>query len=352
MRVGVSLVALAAERTTGLERYSLELVRALRAVSPPGLELVVYGPAWAHRRLGDVVSPPARLPRPVALELWLAARARRDRLDLLHTTAFAGPALSRVPQVLTVHDTVPWAMPETLSRGARTYFRPAQDLAFRRRRVAGLVTDARCTVPELRALLSYDGPADSAAVGLSADWAAPGALRPDDPRAPGPLRLLTVGTLEPRKGLRLVEQLAAELTRRGAAFDWRLVGRAGWGTSPPRGVTVVGAVDDGALLREYQRADLLLAPSLLEGFDLPVLEALACGTRVLASDIGVHREHFGGVVSLLPAHGVEAWADAVTGTSVDDASGARARRAHAVGFTWERTARAVLRTWERALLPT
>ena len=56
-------------------------------------------------------------------------------------------------------------------------------------------------------------------------------------------------------------------------------------------LTIVDAApDDAALRRHYRQARWLLAPSLLEGFDLPIVEALACGTAVIASDIPAHRE--------------------------------------------------------------
>lgn len=346
MRVGVSLVALATERTSGLERYSVELVRALRQLREPDLELVVYAHAWADRAIGGGARVvPAKLPRPIAVELWLAASARADGLDLLHSTAFATPALSRVPAVLTLHDLVPWVMPETMSRGQRHYFRPAQDRLMRSRNLAGVVTDAECTAHEIQERFGWRGPIISARAGLTP--------------APGPasvavrrsgVRLLTVGTLEPRKGMSVVQGCLAELKRRGVDATWVIVGRRGWGTEPPDDVIELGAVSDGELFEQYALADVLVAPSLLEGFDLPVLEALARGTAVVASDIPVHREHFGAVARLArPGDPVDTARMVMHALREDlTAAAAERRRTHASTFTWERTAADVVALWRQA----
>lgn len=344
------MVALAAERTTGLERYSIELVRALRQLAPSGIELVVYAPAWAERLLGDCVVPPGWLARPLALEAWLPARVRRDRLDLLHTTAFAPGALSGVPVVLTLHDLVPWEMPETMSRGQRMYFRPAQERLLRSTRLQGVVTDAECTAEDIRRRFGVSGPTRSAAVGLGDHWS-PASQPPTDDADRTTVRLLTVGTLEPRKGLHVVERCLSALQSRGVDVEWSLVGRRGWSTRPPHGIVELGSLSDHDLLTAYRASDALVAPSLLEGFDLPVLEALACGTAVVASDIPVHREHFGPVVRLARAGDPQETADQVLAAVTHD-TGDTARQArvdHARGFTWQRTAEAVVDTWRCAL---
>lgn len=81
---------------------------------------------------------------------------------------------------------------------------------------------------------------------------------------------LVVGRDEPRKA-----RGAAASAAREAGIDLEIVD---------------GGIDDASLAAKYGAAQWLLAPSLLEGFDLPVVEALACGTPVIASDIGPHRD--------------------------------------------------------------
>ena len=305
LRVAVSLVGLAAPRTTGLERYGVELVRALRREAPDDVAVVPVVHRWAAEMLaesgdnGPCAVVPEHLPRPLAAEAWLAGWERRHRPDLLHVTAFGAPALGSTPVVLTVHDTVPWDLPETISRGNRWYFRPAVDRTLRSSRLRAVVSPASVTADEVATRWGLGVPCVGIHTGLDDGWfaATVPAARP-----PGPLRLLTVGTLEPRKGLDVVAAALPLLRAAGVAVSWRLVGRQGWGDiALPEGLEVLGAVDDAELRSLYATTDVLVAPSLMEGFDLPVAEALAAGCAVVASDIPVHREVFGDDAVLVPA---------------------------------------------------
>lgn len=115
-----------------------------------------------------------------------------------------------------------------------------------------------------------------------------------------------VGTIEPRKNHMLLLHMWRELSRNAARKGARpptlyLVGKRGWENenildllerSPAVKAHVIeaGALGDGELATLMRGARALLAPSFAEGFDLPVAEALACGTPVLCSDIPAHRE--------------------------------------------------------------
>jgi glycosyltransferase involved in cell wall biosynthesis len=92
-------------------------------------------------------------------------------------------------------------------------------------------------------------------------------------------------------------------------------------------------------------------PSHYEGFGLPVLEALAAGRPVLASDIPAHREVAGGQAELLPTQDTDAWAAALTRVASrrpDDPESEARRRAHAAGFTWQRSANAHIAAYRAA----
>ena len=178
--------------------------------------------------------------------------------------------------------------------------------------------------------------------------------------------VLWVGSLEPRKGLGTLVAAAATLARRGAAPTLVLAGYAGWRNSK------VISPDDravlGPALRElgrlpqpelnalYASATLFAFPSLHEGFGLPVLEAMAAGAPVVASDIPALREVAGDAAVLVPPADTGAWAEALSRVLESpslqaDLAGAGRRRAAAVlvvqngrGDAWRlRRTRALIR---------
>jgi glycosyltransferase involved in cell wall biosynthesis len=161
---------------------------------------------------------------------------------------------------------------------------------------------------------------------------------PDGPAADGEY-VLAVATLEPRKNLgRAVE--AARL----AGVELRVVGARGWG-----GVDVpgwVGEVPDAELAALYRGARCVLYPSVYEGFGLPVLEAMACGTPVVTSRGTAMEEVAGGGAVLADPLDVEALAAGV--------AEAKARRDELVPvglerareFPWTRSGDAVEALWK------
>jgi glycosyltransferase involved in cell wall biosynthesis len=97
-------------------------------------------------------------------------------------------------------------------------------------------------------------------------------------------------------------------------------------------------------------AECLVLASRYEGFGMPLLEALACGTPVVASDLAVHREVCGPHGSFVPAGDADALAEVLTTTLVEGRSNGsdHARRKWASAWTWERCATATLEAYERA----
>ena len=271
VKVGVDTSPLVQTRA-GTARHVRGLLGALR--DRPGLDLELLsfgGPGRASSVARDAVWYPVGLGR----------RARS--LDVLHCTTFRGPVAARVPTVLTVHDLAILRAPEVFPRWHRLYGR------------AGLVrvlraADAIVAVSEF----SRDETIELAEVPSERIRVVPHGVDPvfgpDGPRADGDY-VLAVATLEPRKNLERVVDAARE-----AGVELRVVGARGWG-----GVEVdgwVGEIPDAELAALYRGARCVLYPSLYEGFGLPVLEAMACGTPVVTS-VGTAMEEVAGGAAVL-----------------------------------------------------
>lgn len=163
--------------------------------------------------------------------------------------------------------------------------------------------------------------------------------------------LLHVGSCAPRKRVDLLLDVFARVRREKP--DLRLVHVGGpFSDEHERQIDALGVREAttslAGLTRDrvasiYGDASVVLVPSDAEGFGLPVIEALACGAPVLASDIPVLREVGGDAVTYCPAGDADAWVTAVLGLveSPDSAPAPEVRLAQAAKYTWTRHARIV-----------
>jgi glycosyltransferase involved in cell wall biosynthesis len=264
--------------------------------------------------------------------LWypLATGVLARGVDVLHCPTFRGPLRARPPVVVTVHDLAILRHPETFPGWHRAYGRVG--LRSTVHAADAVVALSDFTKVEVEGLL--DVPASRIRVvpnGVDALFS------PDGPVAEGDY-VLAVATLEPRKNL----ARALEAARR-AGVELRVVGAEGWG-----GVAVpgwAGFVSDEELARLYRGARCVVYPSLYEGFGLPIVEAMACGTPVLTSRGGATEETAGGAAVL-----VDPLDPASIAGGIREAARRRDElvpkgRERASAFTWARTADAVEALW-------
>ena len=318
MRVGVDTSPLVQTRA-GTARVVRGLLAALRDRPGVDLELLSFGgDGRTSSFLRDAVWYP----------LGLGRRARA--LDVLHCTTFRGPARSSVPTVVTVHDLAILRAPEAFPRWHRLYGRAGLERVLRS--AEAIVAVSEFTRGEVLALV--DVPEERVRVvpnGVDA------LFTPDGPHAEGDY-VLAVATLEPRKNLARAVDAARE-----AGVELRVVGARGWG-----GVDVagwVGEVPDTELAALYRGARCVVYPSLYEGFGLPVLEAMACGTPVVTSRATAMEEVAGDAAILVDPLDVSAIAAGIREAESRRDELARLGVVRAGNFTWERTASAVLEIW-------
>jgi glycosyltransferase involved in cell wall biosynthesis len=168
--------------------------------------------------------------------------------------------------------------------------------------------------------------------------------------------ILAVGNLQPRKNLlRLIEAFAQLITERRIPHQLVLAGKAKWRESDIHRtvrrlgiedrIVFTGRVPDEDLACLLNGAELFVYPSLYEGFGLPVLEAMACGTPVVTSNCTSIPEVAGDAALLVDPYRVDELADAIHHVLSDESLRARLREkglARSQMFSWRQTAR---KTW-------
>lgn len=277
-------------KTTGIERVSLDLF------SPEKLGMC---PA-------DHVRATSSLTMLRAQWLTLPLRALLSRKDLflcpgfppsLPLTLLAGKRL-----ITYVHDLFLIERYQDLNRTAKYYMRPSFSFAVRHGK--HFLVNSRFTEAELRKYCAPDAvirlarPPVANAFGLSPS----SAIKSND----GPLRLICIGTVEPRKNFLYAAQIRKRLTKIiDRAVELHIIGRAGWGVDAQ-----ALAAEENVILHGYctsdeartliSRADLFLSTSRDEGLGLPLLEVQHGGVCVVATDIPAYREVLGTSGCLVP----------------------------------------------------
>jgi glycosyltransferase involved in cell wall biosynthesis len=340
----------------GVRRYAIELFTAL-ADHPEVVVVSVGGPAHVPRGM-HVVAERWSLPTNLGWAVsGLPAAADRAGYDVFHAPAYTAPLRRCRPLVVSIHD---------VSYARRPEFYPYRRDPLRRafykasaKRADRIVTCSSFSKAEITAAYGIDPDGiDVVPLAAAAVFA----------RQPGRQKervVLHVGDLHPRRNLHVLVDAVGELKRSEAhAADVTLV-LAGVDRGELEGlraqaarlqmpdlIRYVGTPADHELVDWYNRASVVAYPSSYEGFGLPVLEAMACGTPVVASASASIPEVAGDAAMLMTTHDIRAWRDAIGAVLQDPAlagtlSDQGVRRAAA--FSWQRTAAETLDAYRRAI---
>jgi glycosyltransferase involved in cell wall biosynthesis len=366
-------VSSAVHAKAGIGRYAGSLARAL-VEAQPGRVALFYNRVRDTQPPAGLEAVPARTVRagykPWRMAVWLGqvARIGFDRLvpgaELFHATEHLLPPLRGVPTVLTVHDMIFKLFPQHQKPLNYRYLNATMPLYCRR-------ADAILTVSEAskRDIVAHYG-LDPAKITVIHEAASPEfvpsprhVVEEASRRYGLPERfLIHVGTIEPRKNLtRLVEALQ-RLRDEGLTIPLVVVGGKGWlyddffcrlaELDVRDAVQFPGYVPSADLPLLYNAATAVAMPSVYEGFGLPVLEAMACGTPVVSSDASCLPEIGGAAARYFDPYDVAAMADAIRDvwTDVDLRQEMRQRGLQqAARFSWERAANQTLAVYQRVL---
>lgn len=326
----------------------------------PGIDLHVSSPAL-EQPLRRIVWEQTALP-------WRLARGER-RVDVVHGLVNILPLSTAFPGVVTVHDLSFLRYPQLFPQLKRLYLTALVRMSVAR--AAQVIAVSRQTADDVAHFLRAD-PARIHVIpnGVDGRFSPAGGADVEKFRQVHDLPRrywLYLGTLEPRKNLPLLLDAFARYREAGAGqadgageVTLVLAGGKGWHFDAIfEQVRALGLVDavrfpgfipSEALPDWYRAAELFVYPSRFEGFGLPVLEAMACGTPVLCSDAPGVREVAGEAAWRLPPDDAQAWQAAMLEAAQQPQRRAALRAAglaRAAAFTWQRTAEATVAVYER-----
>ena len=368
-------VSSAVHAKAGIGRYAGSLAQALIARDPERFALF-------YNRTRDSLPPeglesvPARTIRagykPWRMAVWAGQLSSIgfNRLvpgaELFHATEHLLPPLRGVPTVLTVHDMIFKLFPQHQKRLNYWYLNATMPLYCRR-------ADAIITVSESskRDIVAHYG-LDPERVNVIYEAAAPEFVPapPDDVadvrrRYSLPERyMIHVGTIEPRKNLSRLLEAIQRLREAGITIPLVVVGGRGWlyddffqrleRSNVRDAVFFPGYVPSADLPLIYSAATVAVMPSVYEGFGLPVLEAMACGTPVVSSNASSLPEMGGEAARYFDPYDVDAMAGAIHEVWIDEPQrGEMSEKglAQAARFSWDRAAEQTWAVYESILPP-
>ena len=349
----------------GIGTYTRALIKGLRQAgwSP----LLLKAGRLEPGEEGFGLPGSARVPGLLTLgQFQIARHTHRLDLELVHDPTGVFPlALTACKKVVTVCDAFPYVTPKTSTALENLVFRLWLPIALRK--ADAVITISECSRNDIAQYL----PVPKEKIFVTPISSSP-AYRPLPVEAVQPVLekltiprpyILYVGSLEPRKNLLRLLQACARLREKHQDWHLVIVGARNFWKNVPVVETVeelalkpwvhfTGFVEEEDLPALYNGADLFVFPSLYEGFGLPPLEAMACGTPVVTSNSSSLPEVVGDAAIMVDPYDVDAIADAMARVLDDPALADDLRQrglARAGQFSWERMAQETIKVYQHVL---
>lgn len=292
-RICIDATLLKDDRLTGIERYTIELIKSLGKLKSDYEIYVLLNKKYTRFKeqlnVGEPIYSPSSY-RIIIDQFWIPYISYKIKADLVHFPVFGAPLLYRKNTILTIHDATPWKFPETISKGVRFYYRPL----FRQsiNRAKHIITVSNSSKDDLISLLGI--PTEN----ITTIYEAVDTSFFSDSNINSPVNLdldfpyiLSVGTLEPRKNIEVLIN-AFVIMKEKYKIPHKLVftGRRGWMDSLKlpekikKEIIFTGFLEDRNLPFVYSKASVFVLPSKYEGFGFPILEAFALNVPVVCSN--------------------------------------------------------------------
>lgn len=320
MRIGIDATSLPVE-PAGAGTYIIQLVRALAGINTDHeLFVFVHRSRLVHfqdHQASRMHFVPVQDKSPALRLIWeqlaLPGLANRYNLDLLHSLHYTRPTILSCLSIVTFHDMTFFMYPQLHTRSKRLLF--PLFIRSSARRAKAIITVSETTRRDaIRILNIPEHKILAIPHGVSAEFfhitdhtvLEAGCKKYNLPED----FILFLGTIEPRKNLPSLLRAYHRLLESGCNYQLVLAGHEGWMMGELQDtiqklklgkfVHFTGYIPKDDLPVIYNSARIFVYPSLYEGFGLPPVEAMACGTPVVASDIPVNKDHVGDAGLLFP----------------------------------------------------
>jgi glycosyltransferase involved in cell wall biosynthesis len=369
MRIGIDVTPLP-PNPVGAGNYIIQLVRALASMETEH-EFVIFTQKSRHELIDVPVKPNMEWvvlsdKSPGLRLVWeqtvLPGLVHSTGVELLHSLHYTRPLVLPCASVVTFHDLTFFLFPELHTRTKRVFFPIAM-------RLSAHIADALLSVSEstrrdaIRLLHIPEEKIFTTPLGVNEEFQIISDLAILEScrlryKLPENF-ILFVGLLEPRKNLPLLIKAYARLLEIDDAPPLVIVGRQGWGYKEilqqievlnlKDKVHFTGYVPAQDMPIVYNLAQVFVYPSIYEGFGLPPVEAMACGTPVITTDVSAMRDHVGDAGILVPSQDQDALVQAMRKILHDPDLRKRLSlrgRQQAANFTWKNTALETLKAYQ------